>query len=381
MDLLLILTYTACCVFIFKVFKIPLNKWSVPTAVLGGVVILGGIMVVMNYLHPYAKYAKEYFVTVPIMPAVKGIVMSVDAQANVPLKKGDILFTVDPKPYQYTVENLQAQLADANQLVKQNAALYEAAQANVERAVADRDRAKTTFERYTKGAGSSNAGGLFSEQEIENRKQLYIASEAAVASAEADMLRAKLAYEAEINGTNTKVAQIQAALDNALYDLERTVVRAPSDGMVTQVTLKPGVMAVPFPVKPAMIFIPVQNRLLAGSFWQNSLTKMSVGTKAEVILDAVPGHVFTGKLKEVLPAMSEGELQTSTNLFSASAISVNSRAIAIIELDENLDDYNLPRGIQGKVAILSEHDPLHVSMLRRVLLRMMSWLNYVFPIK
>ena len=59
MDLLIILTYTAICVVIFKVFKIPLNKWSVPTAVLGGVFILSAILMVMNYNHPYAKYGKE----------------------------------------------------------------------------------------------------------------------------------------------------------------------------------------------------------------------------------------------------------------------------------------------------------------------------------
>jgi multidrug resistance efflux pump len=55
MDLLLILTYTAICIFVFKVFKIPLNKWTVPTAGLGGIFLLGGLIFTMNYNHPYSE--------------------------------------------------------------------------------------------------------------------------------------------------------------------------------------------------------------------------------------------------------------------------------------------------------------------------------------
>ncbi len=63
MDLLLILTYTAICVGIFKIFKIPLNKWTVPTAVLGGVFIIGALIVLMNYNHPYSELARNYYVS------------------------------------------------------------------------------------------------------------------------------------------------------------------------------------------------------------------------------------------------------------------------------------------------------------------------------
>lgn len=48
MDLLLILTYVALCVVVFKVFHIPLNKWTVPTAFLGGVVLIGALLLIMN---------------------------------------------------------------------------------------------------------------------------------------------------------------------------------------------------------------------------------------------------------------------------------------------------------------------------------------------
>ena len=106
MDLLLILTYTAICVVIFKVFKIPLNKWSVPTAVLGGIVLIGSLILLMNYNHPYSEMSRKYFVTTPIVPAVRGLVVSVDVQANAQLKKGDVLFTIDRKRHQVVANDI-----------------------------------------------------------------------------------------------------------------------------------------------------------------------------------------------------------------------------------------------------------------------------------
>ncbi|MES9945031.1 MAG: HlyD family secretion protein [Candidatus Thiodiazotropha sp.] len=379
MDLLLILTYTAICVVIFKVFRIPLNKWTVPTAILGGVVILGILLMLMNYNHPYGKYAKESFVSVPIVPAVKGIVVAVEAEPNRPLMRGDVLFRIDPKPFEIKVAKKQAQLAEADQQVKQTLAQLEAAKARVKKSTADRDRSRQSYNRYAKG--NKKAGKIFAEQEVENRRQLYLASEASLEAAQADLLRTRLAYESEIDGVNTRVAQLRAELAAAEYDLERSIVRAPADGVVTQFVIRPGMMAASLPLRPVAIFIPDQERVMAGSFWQNSLMRMKPGYKAEVIIDAVPGHVFSGTLKQVLPAMAEGDVQATGNLVSARRLAEHGRALALVELEEDLSDYDLPRGVQGKMAIFSDHDVLHVSIIRRVLLRMLGWLNYVFPIK
>ena len=105
MDVLLILTYTSICVVIFKVFNIPLTKWTVPTAVLGGIVLIGTLIFVMNYNHPYSEVSRKYFQTTPIVPAVRGRVISVDVKPNTPLKAGDILFKIDPEPFQYKAFN------------------------------------------------------------------------------------------------------------------------------------------------------------------------------------------------------------------------------------------------------------------------------------
>lgn len=377
MDLLLILTYAAFCIAIFKIFNIPLNKWTVPTAVLGGIVLIGSLLMLMNYNHPYTKFAREYFVSVPINPAVRGKVVSVEVKPNTAIKQGDILFTIDPVPFEAAVTQLQSQLVAAEIEVPQLQAAWKAAAANVDRAKADRDRNKSAYERYNKGKNQGGVNSPFSEIELDNRRQLYMASEAQLTAAQAEEYRRKLAYESNINGENTKVASIKAQLERALFDLDQTVVRAPADGMVTQMALRQGMIAVPMPLRPLMSFIPDEERYFAGAFWQNSLLRLHEGDEAEIILDAAPGQVFKGKVAKVLPAMAEGEIQSNGALQSSNRLFQPGRVVVLIDIDDQQIKTNFPAGVSGQAAIYSDHFA-HVAVMRKVLIRMQGWLNYLF---
>ena len=377
MDLLLILTYTALCIAIFKIFKISLNKWTVPTAVLGGIVLIGSLLMLMNYNHPYSRFTREYFVTVPINPAVRGKVISVDVQPNTPIKQGDVLFTIDPEPFEAKVNQLQASLVAAQIEVPQLEASWKSAVANVQRITADRDRNKLAYDRYNKGRKQGGVNSPFSEIELDNRRQLYMASEAQLASAQAEELRFKLAYESNIDGVNTKVAGIKAQLQKAEFELEQTIVRAPADGMVTQMALREGIIAVPMPLRPLMSFIPDEERYFAGAFWQNSLLRLKKGDDAEIILDAAPGQVFQGKVAQILPAMAEGEIQSNGVLQSSDRLFKPGRVIVLIDIPKEQIPQHLPAGVSGQAAIYTEYVS-HVAVMRKVLLRMQGWLNYFF---
>lgn len=87
MDLLIILTYVAIAWSIFKIFKIPVNKWTVPTAALGGVFIVSALILLMNYNHPYTFLAQKAVISIPITPQVTGVVNSVTDKANQRVKK------------------------------------------------------------------------------------------------------------------------------------------------------------------------------------------------------------------------------------------------------------------------------------------------------
>jgi len=95
---------------VFKVFKIPVNKWSVTTAVLGGVVMIGTLLMGMAYFHPGSRSGRVYFVTTGIVPNVRGKVIEIDVTPNEPVKKGEVLFKIDPTPYQAKVDEIKAQL-------------------------------------------------------------------------------------------------------------------------------------------------------------------------------------------------------------------------------------------------------------------------------
>jgi multidrug resistance efflux pump len=381
MELLLILTYAAICVAVFKAFRIPVNKWSLPTAVLGGIILIGLILLVMNYNHPFTNHARVYFTTTPILPDVKERVIDVPVQANVPLKQGDILFRVDPNPYEFEVQQRRAALAEAEQNVDQLKASYESARAAAEGATAQRDTTKKAFDRFNEGNENARLAGRplpFSIADVENRRGAWLAAEGAMQAALARSEQARIAYQSQIEGVHTSVARNRAELRDAEYNLELTTVRAPGPGFVTQMVLRPGMYVVPAPLRPVMVFVHRDDHALAAGFQQNALQRVREGDEAEVAFDGVPGQIFKGKVRNVVDAIAAGQLQAIGVLQDMGERAPGGRAVAIIDIDGDVfSAYNLPGGAAAQVALYTPHWH-HFAIIRRILLRMRSWQNYVF---
>ena len=317
MDLLLILTYASVCIFVFKVFNIPLTKWTVPTAVLGGVVLIGTLIFVMNYNHPFAEISREYFATTPIVPAVTGTVIEVPAEPLVKMKKGDVLFKIDPIPFQNRVLSLTAQIALAS-------------------------------------------------DDVERTRKLLLSRNVSQRDADAALTR----YES-LNGQ----------LLTAEFELEMSVVRAPTDGYVAQMVLRPGMRAASLPLRPVMIFVHNESNYFVGWFRQNSMLRLTIGDEAEVAFDGIPGRVFSATVKSVLPVMAEGQLQASGTLINPMAAPYPGRIAVMIDItDPEFEAFRdlVPGGAYAQAAIYTEHFH-HVAIMRKILLRMSSWMNYLFP--
>ncbi|BBP83733.1 hemolysin D [Pseudomonas sp. Pc102] len=317
MDLLLILTYAAICVAIFKLFRIPLNKWTVPTAVLGGIVLIGALIFLMNYNHPYSEVSRSYFVSTPIVPAVSGQVIEVPVQGNRILEKGDVLFRIDPTPFENRVRSLKAQLVSAK---------------------ADQFRASELARR--------NVGNL-----------------------------------RDVDTTRARVDDLQAQLNIAQFELDNTTVRAPSKGYVTQVSLRPGIYAVKMPLRPAMVFVPLEDHAYIAWMRQNSQLRLSLGDEAEIAFDGIPGEVFAARVKMVMPVIAEGQVQPSGNLIGFTGSPPAGRVPVVLEVtDPDFEQYRslMPGGAYGQAALYSEHFH-HVAIMRKILLRMAAWMNYIFP--
>lgn len=317
MDLLLVLTYTAICVVIFKVFNIPLTKWTVPTAVLGGVVLIGSLIFVMNYNHPFSEISREYFVTTPIVPAVSGTVVEVPVAPLTDLKQGDVLFKIDPIPFQNRVNSLTAQIILARE---------------------DVERARTLLK--TRNISQRDADTAF-----------------------------------------TRMENLNGQLLTAEFELDMTTVRAPTDGYVAQMALRPGMRAMAMPLRPVMIFVHKESKYFVGWFRQNSLLRLQAGDEAEVAFDGIPGRVFSGKVKSVLPVMLEGQVQASGSLINPMSAPYPGRIAVLIDItDPEFEPFRerVPGGAYAQAAIYTEHMH-HVAIMRKILLRMSSWMNYLFP--
>jgi multidrug resistance efflux pump len=373
MELLMILTYSAICFAVFKIFRIPVNKWTLPTAVLGGIFMISAILLIMNYNHPFSSSARIYFATTPILPTVKGRVTEVPVQPNMPLKEGDVLFRLDPRPYQYVVDVKKALLAEAEQNVKQLKAGADQAASAVEKVKVQLKLAQDEYDRQAQ---------LF-EKKVIAQAALDIATrnvdgaKQALAESQSAADKARLAYESEIGGVNTQVARLQAELSDAQFDLDETVMRAPGPGYVTQMALRPGMYTVPAPLRPVMVFVHTDDRQLAAGFQQNALQRVRAGDEAEIAFDALPGQIIKGKVKHVIDAIATGQLQATGALQDMGADIAGGRAVALIDIDEDISGYNLPGGATAQVAVYTEYAH-HFAIIRRILLRMRSWQNFVF---
>ena len=373
MDLLIILTYAAFAYAIFRIFKIPVNGFSLLTAVLGGIAIVGALVLGMNYNHPFSSEARFYFHTTPIVPAVSGLVTEVHAESGVAMKAGDILFRIDPKPFENAVKAKEAALAAAHQTTRQLRATADSAQKKLEAALADRDGAKDVFERSKK---LLETGGI-AQIQFERTKNNYNAAEATAQSAKSEADRALLEAEAVVQGVNTDVARLQAELDTAKFNLEQSVVRAPTDGTVQQNFLRRGMFAASMPLRPVMVFLHDEKPKFTAAFLQNSAQRIEEGSEAEFILPAVPGRFFKGKVSAVGAFIAQGQLQPSGNLIDPEQIKGEGRILVAIEPQEDLSKFLIVPGSTAQVAIYTHHME-HLGVMRKVLLRMKSWTNFLF---
>lgn len=343
MDLLLILTYTALCVAVFKIFRIPLNKWTVPTAALGGVILIGTLIMLMNYNHPYSEMARNYYISTPIVPLVKGRVTEVPVQPNQPVKKGDVLFRIDDEPFRLKADSLTAR-------VESNREHLKSIEARLRAAKLDRDRARELMQR-----------GVGKQRDLD------------VSQANVDDI------VAQIDQQKANLSDLQSQLQEAKYQQAQTVVYAPTDGHVVQLALRPGMIATPFMFRPVMTFIHKDDNAYVGWFWQNSMQRLAVGDEAEVVIDGVPGKIFKGKVTAVIPAIAAGNVQANVGLLDQTTAVRPGRLPVLISItDPEWAKYQVIAGASGQAAIYTEHFH-HVSIMRKILLRMASWMNYIFP--
>ncbi|WP_110686453.1 HlyD family secretion protein [Salinicola aestuarinus] len=372
METLIVLTYAAICIAIFKIFRIPLTKWTVPTAILGGIVLVATLVLVMNYNHPFTRQVRQAYVVTPLVSEVRAKVLSVDVAPNSRVEAGTPLFTLDPSRHEMRVARLTAELADALRNSQGRVASVGEAEAALVAAEARRDQAQRTFDRY-RGAASA-----FSRQQVDQAQERRDTAQAGVVQAQAAVERARAQQETFDESVDPVVAAKQAELEEAQLDLANTVIRAPTDGYLSQLAVRPGMMAVPLPLRPLGVFLHEQSGTFTAAFRQQSLARIKAGAPAELVFDALPGRIFEAEVVEVLPAIAEAQLAAGERLVGGEAFAnMDSRALVTLALKPGETLPPLPLGVSGQAAVYSEHAH-HIAAMRKVLLRMLSWQHYLY---
>lgn len=377
MIVFLTLCYAALLAVLVKLKVVPLNAFWKLSPLLWMLALFLVLFMPMQWGAPSGT-VNVYRDVVEVIPNVSGEVVEVQATPLTTMKKGDVLFTIDPRPYQAKVDELRASLAKAEQAVPQLEAAFEAAQGAAEQATADRDLAK--FDYDVAASVAKEDARAISERTVERAEQSLRAAEAALRTAQANERRARLALESEIDGVNTTVAEIRAQLAAAELDLDWTTVRAPTDGYVVGVTLLPGQRVANLPLRSWMAYVNAERSHVIVGINQYVMRHVKPGQRAEVALKVLPGRIVGASVSAIMPVNVEAQLPPQGSVPSAPTTATPIAPFGVVlELDEDIPELLRDRGgTLGTAAIYTE-SVAATHIIRRVMMRMQAWMNYITP--
>ena len=243
---------------------------------------------------PFTSQARVHALVVPIAPEVSGIVTSVNVGSNQVVKAGDILFQLETDSYDLALKNAQAVLETARQSSGASESTVEAAKAAVDAAQAALVRSRQDAVRM-RNIRDEDPGAI-SERRVESAEASLAVSQSQLEAAQADLEKARRAL-GETGDNNSQVQQALAALDQAELNLERTRVRAPSDGVVTDVRVDKGNFAGAGMAQ--MTFISTSDVWVQADYTENNLGHLEEGDPVEMVFDVLPGQRIEGTVRNI----------------------------------------------------------------------------------
>lgn len=287
--------YIAILLLLIKLHKIPNSSKTWLTIVPYELVLVLGFFIPMQWGAPAGSVTAMTF-SVAITPNVTGEVIDVTAKPNVPVKKGNVLFRIDPVQYQAALDGLRAQLALAETRLQQSEILAE-----------------------------QEAGSIYEVQ----------------------------AYRAQVDG-------LRAQIVNAEYNLEETVVRAPADGYATNVTLRSGTRVSNLPLFKAMAFIDTSETGLIAQVHQIYTRYIESGQKAEVTFKTHPGKVYSATVMYIVPATVLGQAPVSGMAVQPSDVPPGPFSVRLRLDDPAIEEALMPGSVGSMAIYTSHAEMAHV---------------------
>ena len=342
-------------------FKFKWLPWNFTTQVITitlPIVAMMALFLLLNISAPATDDVRAMNYVIPIVPRITGQVTEVPIEPNRPIKKGDVLFKIDPVPFEAAVKAAEATLQGAKDQ-RNNAA-------NKKAALTPRiELAKKRVEQFTALAatGAGKRADLEQAQsDLGNLESEFLAADATESQARA------------------QISKSEADLINAKYDLDGCVHRAPANGRVTNLALRPGVRATTVTANAVMSFIQEDDPWLLVFYRQNELRYVEPGDEAEIYMKVYPGRIIKCKVDSILWATAQGQMPISGWVGTTAGLGLLDDRIAVRLLTDGKDkDFFLAAGARGQGAIYT-NDITAIQILRRVIVRIAAKFDW-FVIK
>jgi multidrug resistance efflux pump len=329
-------------------------------------------------LTPYTQQARVQAFVIPVASEVSGRVTQVHVRNNQDVKAGAVLFEVDPEHYKIAVGRARADLDSMRRQIGASTAGIESAQASLRASQANELRARQDSERLERLYREDQ--GTISLRRLEVARASLEQARSQVAAARAEVQRAR-EQEGGSEEDNAKLRSAATTLEKAELDLANTRVQARSAGLITDLRTDVGQFAAAG--SPLMTLIAIHDTWISAEMTENNLGHVEPGTPVAIVLDALPGKIFEGRVRSVGYGVSVGQnappggLPTVQN--SRDWLRPAQRFPVIVEFapGELPAPGDLRVGGQAEVmAFPIQGNPLNLA--GRLFLHAMSWLSYVY---
>jgi multidrug resistance efflux pump len=307
-------------------------------------------------------------------PEVAGRVIKVNVADNQRVKGGDVLFRLDPQQFEIALLQAEAKLAGVGQTIGASTAAVNSAQERLIEAKAHRDNVREQASRILQLVEK----GVYAKARADTATKEIEVAEAKVREAESEVERARQELGPQGND-NPQFREALAAVEQAKLDLIRTTVVAPSDGVITNLQLTDGEFVAVG--QAALTFIDTSDAWINADFRENSLENVKPGDPVELVLDTLPGRIFTAKVESVGWGVSQGSIDPETGLPKINEPTglVRNPQRFTVKIEPNRKDYvpgSVRYGSQANVIVYATDKPV-VNAIGAFWIRLVAILTYV----
>ena len=292
-----------------------------------GVVMIGAIVFAWWTFAPTTVDGRAFQYVIPIVPNVAGQVIEVPIQGTEVVNKGDVLFKIDPTPYQFKVDQLKASISQAE---------------------AQKKLAKIEVDRAA-GLVRASAGP---QSQLDQ-------------------------WNAQLASAEATIASLTAQLGDAQWRLDETVVRAPYEGFVFNLQLRPGNYVTTMPIASSMSFVSNEEHKVLASFSQSAIRYINEGDAVEMVFRSRPGRVYAGKIFRIAEASGSAQLAASGQMITMTGQPENSRWAVVIDFDDQAEAEGMPQSAGATIIAVYTEKGKPVHIISKVVMRMNAWMGYL----